>query len=154
MSHRFESHCTYHTPYLLAMGQLSVFDQESTFILECPVIDMPPIAKQLIFNIQHGGHLAVPVLPLFLYEVCSIECVTGYQVIRPGYSDICKNLSVRIALLGKIDYWICSIRNNRFVHLHSEVLRYSSSASTIRPLFEYMFMMISGYAFTILHVRQ
>ena len=38
----------------------------------------------------------------------------------------------------KIDYWICSIRNNRFVNLHSEVLRYSSSASTVRPLFEYL----------------
>ena len=29
--------------------------------------------------------------------------------------------------------------------LHSEVLRYSSSASTIRPLFEYHFIPISGY---------
>ena len=29
--------------------------------------------------------------------------------------------------------------------LHSEVLRYSSSASTIRPLFEYLFTPISGY---------
>ena len=31
--------------------------------------------------------------------------------------------------------------------LHSEVLRYSSSASTIRPLFEYLFIPISGYDF-------
>ena len=33
------------------------------------------------------------------------------------------------------------------MNLHSEVLRYSSSAytSTIRPLFEYLFMTISGY---------
>ena len=38
------------------------------------------------------------------------------------------------------------------MNLHSEVLRYSSSASTIRPLFEYLFITISGYAFTILHV--
>ena len=79
--------------------------------------------------------------------------LSGYS----GYSDIRKNLSVRIviqlALLGKIDYWICSIQNNRFVNLHSEVLRYSSSATTIRPLFEYLFITISGYAFTILHVR-
>ena len=38
------------------------------------------------------------------------------------------------------------------MHLHSEVLRYSSSASTIRPLFEYRFMTITGYAFTILTI--
>ena len=31
--------------------------------------------------------------------------------------------------------------------LHSEVLRYSSSASTIRPLFEYRFTPISEYDF-------
>ena len=36
--------------------------------------------------------------------------LSGYS----DYSDTRKNLSVRIALLGKIDYWICSIR---FVHL-------------------------------------
>ena len=55
-----------------------------------------------------------------------------------GYSQKPVRLNSNLALLGKIDYWICSIRNNRFVHLHSEVLRYSSSASTIRPLFEYI----------------
>ena len=38
---------------------------------------------------------------------------------------------------------------NRFMHLHSEVLRYLSSASTIRTLFEYPFITISGYAFRI-----
>ena len=31
------------------------------------------------------------------------------------------------------------------MHLNLEVLRYSSSASTIRPLFEYLFITISGY---------
>ena len=36
--------------------------------------------------------------------------------------------------------------------LHSEVLRYSSSASTIRPLFEYLFTPISGYDFQLSYV--
>ena len=83
-----------------------------------------------------------------------LGCVTA--VIRLfglfGYSQKPIRSNSNLALLGKIDYWICSIRNNRFVNLHSEVLRYSSSASTIRPLFEYLFMTISGYAFTILQV--
>ena len=81
-----------------------------------------------------------------------LGCVTGYQVIRVIRKKPIRSNS-NLALLGKIDYWICSIRNNRFVNLHSEVIRYSSSASTIRPLFEYLFMTISGYAFTILHVQ-
>ena len=62
-----------------------------------------------------------------------------------GYSQKPIRLNSNLALLGKINFWICSIRNNRFVHLHSEVLRYSLSASTIRPLLEYLFMTISGY---------
>ena len=58
-----------------------------------------------------------------------------YPVIRLfglfGYSQKPIRSNGNLALLGKIGYWICSIRNNRFVHLHSEVLRYLSSASPV-----------------------
>ena len=79
-----------------------------------------------------------------------LGCVTGYQVIR----------IIRIFAKTYPFEWQLSItrknrlsiRNNRFMFLHSEVLRYSSSASTIRPLFEYLFIPISGYEYFIIRV--
>ena len=51
-----------------------------------------------------------------------------------GHSQKPIRSNSNLALFGKIDLFILSIRKNWFMFLHSEVLRYSSSALTIHPL--------------------
>ena len=75
-----------------------------------------------------------------------LECVTGYQVIRVIriFAKPIRSNS-NLALLGKIDQLILSIRNNRFMFLHSEVLRYS------RPFSYLMRMYVSALHNVLLH---
>ena len=69
----------------------------------------------------------------------TVGCVTSYLVIRViQVIDIRKNLSFRIATwqYSAVDF-IYSREKNRFTCLHSEVLRYSSSPSTILRISRY-----------------
>ena len=75
----------------------------------------------------------------------TFTCILGFSSCNSYnlclLNRVCNRLSGLFGYLQKPirsnHYSICLIRNNRFVHLHSEVLKYSSSASTIRPLHMY-----------------